>query len=492
MPPFAAAVAAATVAHPERLKQIELIKQTPGVLWRPALNPRFASEAPGSSKSWWGVKDNWKDVLNAALENGDVEPFSAPGLVADAEIPDHFDSAEQWPHCAKIITDIRDQSNCGCCWAFGAAEAASDRMCIASNGSLNFPLSAQDVCFCASEDGCDGGDITSPWQYIQDSGVVSGGQYQGTGPFGKGMCADFSLPHCHHHGPQKDDPYPAEGKPGCPSEKSPQCPSACDSEAEDPHKTFADDKYSFSGKIQSASGPKQIKQMIMAGGPVETAFTVYSDFENYDSGIYHHVSGGFAGGHAVKIVGWGVEDGVKYWKVANSWNPYWAEKGYFRIKEGEGGIDDQVTGSSHLATWHKKNSPGPAPGPAPGPPVPPAPAPGGAHYDKPPCLADEVEASVQGAGGELCAPPCDGMTCPSDVPAGTKASPKCILQDSGSGKMYCALTCFLSSGCPSGATCAHLGITGICVFPKTTSEPIKILEKVGEAEVTGSAEQLVV
>merc|ERR1712232_475983 len=44
-----------------------------------------------------------------------------------------------------------------------------------------------------------------------------------------------------------------------------------------------------------------------AGGPVETAFTVYSDFENYAGGIYHHVSGSMAGGHAVKIVGWGVE-----------------------------------------------------------------------------------------------------------------------------------------------------------------------------------------
>ena len=39
------------------------------------------------------------------------------------------------------------------------------------------------------------------------------------------------------------------------------------------------------------------------------------------AGIYHHVSGGMAGGHAVKFVGWGVDGGVKYWKVANSWNP---------------------------------------------------------------------------------------------------------------------------------------------------------------------------
>mmetsp|Transcript_99946 Transcript_99946/g.322167 ORF Transcript_99946/g.322167 Transcript_99946/m.322167 type:complete len:126 (-) Transcript_99946:22-399(-) len=60
----------------------------------------------------------------------------------------------------------------------------------------------------------------------------------------------------------------------------------------------------------------------MAEGPMEVAFTVYSDFENYVSGIYHHVTGDMAGGHAVKVVGWGVENGVKYWKIANSWNPY--------------------------------------------------------------------------------------------------------------------------------------------------------------------------
>merc|ERR1712195_259917 len=98
-----------------------------------------------------------------------------------------------------------------------------------------------------------------------------------------------------------------------------------------------------------------IQKAIMEGGPVETAFTVYKDFSNYVSGVYHHVSGGVEGGHAVRIVGWGVDSGVKYWKVANSWNPYWGEKGYFRIKVGSpGGIDDSVTGSSTDATWKKK------------------------------------------------------------------------------------------------------------------------------------------
>merc|ERR1711907_775436 len=201
--------------------------------------------------------------------------------------------------------------------------------------------------------GCNGGQITSPWSYLRRGGAVSGGQYQGTGPFGKGFCSDFSLPHCHHHGPQGSDPYPAEGAPGCPHENSPAGPKTCDSDAKAPHSNFADDKYSYDGQTITASGETGIKQAIMAGGPMEVAFSVYSDFENYAGGIYHHTTGEQVGGHAVKVVGWGVESGVKYWKIANYWNPYWGEKGYFRIRRGsnEGGIEDQAVASSPDAKW---------------------------------------------------------------------------------------------------------------------------------------------
>ena len=121
------------------------------------------------------------------------------------------------------------------------------------------------VCFNSNSDGCNGGNIVTPWSYIKSKGAVSGGQYQGTGPFGKGYCSDFSLPHCHHHGPQGKDPYPAEGKPGCPSESSPAGPTKCDATAKAPHDDFQKDKYSYNGKTQTASGEKAIQQMIMAG-----------------------------------------------------------------------------------------------------------------------------------------------------------------------------------------------------------------------------------
>jgi cathepsin B len=61
----------------------------------------------------------------------------------------------------------------------------------------------------------------------------------------------------------------------------------------------------------------------------------------YESGIYKHVSGGLLGGHAVVIVGWGVEDGTNYWIAQNSWAADWGEEGYFRIAEGECNFDSQ-------------------------------------------------------------------------------------------------------------------------------------------------------
>merc|ERR1712149_141605 len=104
-----------------------------------------------------GVKGDQKQAVKDLMDKGEIVLDESAN--SNAALPDDFDSETNWPQCAKIIGDIRDQSNCGCCWAFAAAEAASDRMCIATEGKIMFPLSAEDVCFCASEDGCDGGDI---------------------------------------------------------------------------------------------------------------------------------------------------------------------------------------------------------------------------------------------------------------------------------------------------------------------------------------------
>lgn len=81
---------------------------------------------------------------------------------------------------------------------------------------------------------------------------------------------------------------------------------------------------------------------ILEYGPIAATFTVYADFYSYTDGVYHHVTGANEGGHAIKIIGWGTENGVDYWLINNSWNIYWGIEGVFKIRRGtdECGIEN--------------------------------------------------------------------------------------------------------------------------------------------------------
>jgi len=56
-----------------------------------------------------------------------------------------------------------------------------------------------------------------------------------------------------------------------------------------------------------------MQQEIMTFGPIVASFVVYEDFPSYKSGVYKHVTGAELGGHSIKIMGWGVENGEDYW-----------------------------------------------------------------------------------------------------------------------------------------------------------------------------------
>lgn len=46
-------------------------------------------------------------------------------------------------------------------------------------------------------------------------------------------------------------------------------------------------------------------------------------FRFLPTGVYQHVHGKALGGHAIRVIGWGVEKGTPYWEIANSWNYDW-------------------------------------------------------------------------------------------------------------------------------------------------------------------------
>ena len=81
--------------------------------------------------------------FNEGLYNKDNFQY-VPHGVKEADIPVSFDGREKWSYC-QSMTDIRDQGECGSCWAFGAVEAMSDRICIATQGATQVNISAENL-----------------------------------------------------------------------------------------------------------------------------------------------------------------------------------------------------------------------------------------------------------------------------------------------------------------------------------------------------------
>ncbi|KAJ8919698.1 hypothetical protein NQ315_006226 [Exocentrus adspersus] len=246
-------------------------------------------------------------------------------------IPDFFDARDYWPECSKI-SEIRDQASCGSCWAFGAVEAMSDRICIHSNATKQVSVSAEDLMSCCGLTcglGCYGGFPDSAWDYWLKSGIVTGGLY-GTND----GCKPYSIAPCAHFNKFSSEP-------ACDTEViTPMCVSTCDV----PTLTYNNELTFGETVYYIHSDQDQIKMEIMINGPVEAAFNVYEDFLYYKSGVYQNVGGELLGGHAVKLLGWGVYNGTDYWLVANSYGVEWGDNGYFKILRGVNhvGIESDV------------------------------------------------------------------------------------------------------------------------------------------------------
>jgi len=278
-------------------------------LWEAAPNPIFANRTISHVKTllgWTGKKES-------------------PTIVSykNAKVPDSFDARTYWKNCASIGT-VQDQARCGSCWAFGAVESITDRFCIWSNGSQNDQLSFEDMVCCDEyDDGCEGGSAEDAMSYAVDNGLVTS------------KCSPYTVPTC----------APSE-EPCLNFVPTPACKKSCgDGETWTKSKHFLKTYHGVSSDVTS------IQTEIMQYGPVEACFSVYEDLLNYKSGVYKHVSGGYLGGHCLKVAGWGTLNNDPYWILINSWTTYWGYNGtilFIRGKNNCGIEDDIVAGEPRL------------------------------------------------------------------------------------------------------------------------------------------------
>eukprot|EP00178_Gracilaria_changii_P010959 TRINITY_DN31648_c0_g1_i1.p1 TRINITY_DN31648_c0_g1~~TRINITY_DN31648_c0_g1_i1.p1 ORF type:complete len:331 (+),score=34.75 TRINITY_DN31648_c0_g1_i1:3-995(+) len=303
---------------------------------RPALSEKMVEEINSSEMGWTASLDQGsffdgmtigqaKILMGAWTESPSMRPPErAFEFIVDA--PASFDSQTNWPDC-HTISDIRDQSECGSCWAVAAAEAMSDRYCTYL-GKTNpkyqsVQISAGDLMSCCGSCGmgCNGGFPGAAWNYWNQNGLPNI------------QCDPYPFPKCEHH-------IPAKNYPKCPSTpyQTPKCNTTCD--------TGITEKMYYGKTSYSVSGEEKYQAEVMQNGPIEVTFSVYEDFLAYKSGVYKHTTGNFLGGHAVKLVGWGVtSSGTKYWVINNSWNKDWGMNGQFWIERGVNmcGIEESGT-----------------------------------------------------------------------------------------------------------------------------------------------------
>lgn len=241
----------------------------------------------------WIAKENPVSNLSEAarkkmlggLENGDMG-----GAEILARSPVNLPVAFDWQNNGgNYVTTVRDQGQCGSCWAFAPTAALESKVLITSNtpGAL-LDLSEQIVLSCSGGGDCTGGYASTASSFLVNTGVTTEGCY----------------------------PY---------TENNGNCFNACPNWQEN---TYTFDNWYY--VVQNAyAGVEDVKSAIYSKGPVVAWFRVYDDFYYYDSGVYSYTTGGYNGNHFVLVTGWSDVDQAFICK--NSWDTSWGESGFFKI-----------------------------------------------------------------------------------------------------------------------------------------------------------------
>jgi cathepsin B len=303
--------------------------------WTAHLSPHFKGKSLEHIKALCGTFTD-PEVIEILPSKEEQFP-EEHAFFSAVPIPDFFDAREAFPECANVIGHIRDQANCGSCWAFSSTEAFNDRLCIASNGVFQQLLSPQDTVDCCRYNncrsmGCKGGQPGMAWKWFATDGVVTGGDF---GDNKKGNSCS---------------PYQYHGQMATPII---QCKSSCSEKTyETPYKS---DKHRGASAYALTSVASMQKDL-MQYGSITAALYVHEDFVHYQSGVYSNLKGDVLGGHAIKIIGWGTENGQDYWLAVNSWTEKWGDKGTFKILRGvnECGIETLSVHGGHVYYYPKK------------------------------------------------------------------------------------------------------------------------------------------
>ena len=227
------------------------------------------------------INSGYKPSVSATVGSYGCKTYTSTATSAPASI--------DWRQ-KNAVTSVKDQGQCGSCWTFSSTGAS---------GKL-IDLSEQQLVDCATgvaygSHGCNGGQMEGADKYL----------------IANGQCSLASYPY-----------------------------------------TATDDKCKACSPVAHFSSCSDVKpndQISLKGAvamqPVSVAIEADTRyFQSYTGGILDATTCGTTLDHGVLVVGYGTDNGKKYWNVKNSWSSSWGEQGYVRILRSDSTNDAGICG----------------------------------------------------------------------------------------------------------------------------------------------------
>ena len=256
------------------------------------LNEAFIQDHNGRDLSYEVGHNQFSEVNYIDGRNPDTHHYIRPEHKTpyldddtDTELPEHVDWRDK-----DDVSSVKNQLDCGSCWAFSATGAVESAWSIHHHKLYN--LSQQELVDCSGSygnNGCYGGLMDAAFQYIIDNGLCSNSSYPYTAN-STGTCLNTTCQKVVH--------------------------------LRKYHDIKTNDEHALARAV--------VKQ------PVSVAIQAdLQSFQLYKSGIYSDPDCGDDLDHGVLVVGYGYDPSwdMKYWIVKNSWGSTWGDNGYIRIQK---------------------------------------------------------------------------------------------------------------------------------------------------------------